>query len=413
MKYLYTLLAILFLNPQGFCQAPQKLSYQAIIRDAGNNLISNGNVGLQIQIVQGSIFGPSVYVESHQGITNGNGLLTLEIGDGFVVLGDFSQIDWSSGPYYLKTEIDPLGGTNYVITGITELLSVVYSLHAEVADSVIGGVVETDPVFSSSIAEGITQTDTSFWNQHTIDTDTHIDSVGIVGYGFTAGPHSVNTDSQQLMINGDTLLLTNGGFIVLPSDSFNVYTAGTGINISNNIISTNSTAGTYAIGDIAFGGIVFWVDESGQHGLVCYKEDLPHLVWFRPTPEMVYADGDGIYAGKKNTTVLRSLDDGFEPWPSGGQCAACEVFRFVDGVNGIPYGDWYLPSRMELNFLYQQKNIVDSVALSIGGASFANDYYWSSTEYDQSLAYRQHMNIGGITVYVKQHPHRIRPIRSF
>ncbi|MGB4293793.1 MAG: hypothetical protein WBJ37_13055 [Bacteroidales bacterium] len=99
-------------------QSPEKISYQAVIRDAGGVLVSNQIVGVKVQILHFTKDGAAVYVETHSRSTNSNGLLTLEIGGGSVVQGTFSNIDWANGPYYLKTEIDPAGGTNYNITSV-------------------------------------------------------------------------------------------------------------------------------------------------------------------------------------------------------------------------------------------------------------------------------------------------------
>ena len=112
-------------------QAPQKMSYQAVIRNASGNLVASTPVGVKISILQGSVAGTPVYVETHNLSTNGNGLLTMEIGGGNAQTGIFSTIDWSNGPYFVKNETDPNGGSNYTISGTSQLLSVPYALYAE------------------------------------------------------------------------------------------------------------------------------------------------------------------------------------------------------------------------------------------------------------------------------------------
>ena len=107
-----------------FAQAPQKMSYQAVIRDASNSLVVNSPVGMQVSILQGSPTGSAVFVETQTGTTNSNGLLTLEIGTGILVSGSFALINWANGPYYIKTETDPTGGTSYSISGTSQLMSV-------------------------------------------------------------------------------------------------------------------------------------------------------------------------------------------------------------------------------------------------------------------------------------------------
>ena len=120
-------------------QSPEKMSYQAVIRDGSDNLITSSNVGMRIQILQGSISGTSIYEETHTPTTNANGLVSIQVGAGNVVSGDFTNIDWGNDSYYIKNEIDPTGGTNYTITGTSQLLSVPYALHAKTSDSPIPG----------------------------------------------------------------------------------------------------------------------------------------------------------------------------------------------------------------------------------------------------------------------------------
>ena len=111
-------------------QVPQKMTYQAVIRNSSNNLLSLKLVGIRLSIIQNSVDGKAVYVETHLAVTNMNGLISIQIGAGVVWLGQFSNIDWSKGPYFVKTETDPEGGYDFTIIGTTELLSVPYALYA-------------------------------------------------------------------------------------------------------------------------------------------------------------------------------------------------------------------------------------------------------------------------------------------
>jgi hypothetical protein len=138
MKKLYTILAAIILAASVFAQAPEKMSYQAVIRDASNDLVTGSVIGMQISLLQGSASGTAVYEETQTPTSNINGLVSIEIGSGTVVNGDFSAIDWVNGPYFIKTETDPAGGTNYTITGTSQLLSVPYALHAKTAESLTG-----------------------------------------------------------------------------------------------------------------------------------------------------------------------------------------------------------------------------------------------------------------------------------
>jgi hypothetical protein len=118
-----------------FAQAPQKMSYQAIIRDASNTLLKNQQVAMQISILQGSVNGTAIYIETQTATTNNNGLVGIEIGTGTSTAGAFSTIDWSVGPYFIKTETDPSGGTSYSISGTSQLMSVPYALYAATSGS--------------------------------------------------------------------------------------------------------------------------------------------------------------------------------------------------------------------------------------------------------------------------------------
>ncbi len=130
MRKLITILAASLLTTGIYAQCPQKMSYQAVIRNSSNALVTSAPVGMKISILQGTTTGTPVYVETQIPHTNSNGLATLEIGGGTIVSGTFTGINWGAGPYFIKTETDPLGGTSYTITGTSQLLSVPYALYA-------------------------------------------------------------------------------------------------------------------------------------------------------------------------------------------------------------------------------------------------------------------------------------------
>jgi hypothetical protein len=128
MKKIYSLVAGLLLTASVWAQAPQKMSYQAVIRNSSNALVTSVPVGMQISILQGTPTGTVAYSETQTVSTNANGLVSLEIGNGTPVIGTFAAINWANGPYFIKTETDPIGGTAYTIVGTNELMSVPYAL---------------------------------------------------------------------------------------------------------------------------------------------------------------------------------------------------------------------------------------------------------------------------------------------
>jgi len=122
--------AAVLLTSTVWAQNPQKMSYQAVISDAAGHLVTT-QVGMQISILQGSDVGTVVYSETQTPTPNANGLVTIEIGNGNPVT--FATIDWSAGPYFIKTETDPAGGTDYSLTGTSQLLSVPFALYTKTA----------------------------------------------------------------------------------------------------------------------------------------------------------------------------------------------------------------------------------------------------------------------------------------
>ncbi len=470
----------------GMAQVPLKINYQAIIRDANHQLLPDTRIGMQVSILQGSVDGTPVYVETHNSFTNENALLSVVIGTGDVVSGDLGAIDWMNGPYYLKTEFDPNGGTDYTIQGITELLSVPYALFSASAanafsgdyndlintpdlsgflteemdpvfsasaavnitdeditklnnlsgvntgDQDLSGYVqistlplvvqanETDPVFAVSVAKGITAEDTAAWN-HKMDSFTETDPVfgtsvakGITQQDTSYWNHkldaevdgSVTNEIQTISRHGLTVTLSKGGGSF--TDSVNVYTAGKDINITDNTISVRS----YKVGDIAFGGIVFWVDGSGRHGLVCSKEDLSTgMRWYAGTYGVTRAVGDGPYAGFMNTSIIISSQVAIGD--DGDDYAAYLCSKLIVKDENKSYGDWYLPSKEELMLLYKNIAEVNAAATSAKGTVCESTYYWSSTEYNKEQAWKMDLGTGQVAHYYKSYHARVRAIRKF
>jgi hypothetical protein len=436
MQRIFTIAAALLMTASVWAQAPEKMSYQALVRDASDALITNQAVGMQISILQGSATGTAVYEETQTPSTNANGLVSLEIGTGTVVSGDFSTIDWANDTYFIKTETDPTGGTTYTITGTSQLMSVPYALHAKTAESVTGTIsyTETDPVFGASIANGITALDTANWNNHIIDTDTQLDSTDIANLGYNSGgittevDGSVTNEIQDLQLSGNNLTITNNGTATTIdlspfldntdtqldstdianlgynsggittevdgsvtneiqsisrtgttvslsngggsfTDSVGVYTAGTGIDITNNVISTTGSSPTYTLGlNAALGGYVFYVTTDGKHGLVAETQD-------QSTSNIWWTVQD-IISNPANHSV-----------------------------DGQKFSDWRIPNQFELNEMYLQK-------VAIGG--FANSSYWSSTELvSDAFAYRQNFFNGFQSTSYKRSTHYVRAVRAF
>lgn len=299
MKRTHLLLLSVVAIASATAQAPERMSYQAVIRDAGQALVAGSSVGLQLSILQGSAQGPAVYVEAHQPVTNANGLATLEIGGGAVISGTVSAIDWTQGPYFLKTEVDPAGGTNYTVTGTSELLSVPYALHA--ANSQPGpqgppgpqglpGVGGCDPnvrdslivLYNASMAYGFHQdaNGTGSWVVHPLGNTNHSNSSSkraVVVFN-TAMAHAFHLDNSgqghwvtQPLGNTNHTAVSSDRAVVLYNNAtayaFHVDASGTGV-------WTSQALGNTGHSHIGHGGkVVVWnfntayafsVDDNGN-----------------------------------------------------------------------------------------------------------------------------------------------------
>ncbi len=408
MKKLLTILSAFFITASVFAQSPEKMSYQAVIRDNNNALVTNKNVGMQISILQGSIDGLAVYVENQTPSTNDNGLVSIEIGAGTFVSGTFSSIEWANGPYFIKTEIDVEGGVNYSIVGTSQLLSVPYALHAKTAETFVGSITESDPVFEASVASEIDEDDIEYWNNK-LDSYTESDPVFDASVASEIDEDDIANWNNKL----DSYTETDPVFeasvasdideddIEYWNNKQNKLTAGNKIIIEDDVISVDGPA-PLALGDSYQGGIIYWLDETGQHGLIVSTEDQSDgIQWRNSVHRYTGAKGNGLYAGKMNTALIiaAQLDDVEDADFAAKLCAEYSVT-----FKGITYGDWYLPSIYELDLLY---------AFKAQGGIEIEGIYWSSTEHNKSNARYKNLFSGGGMDIPKSTTYKVRAIRSF
>ncbi|AWA30387.1 hypothetical protein HYN48_09970 [Flavobacterium magnum] len=125
------LLSALLISAITFAQVPQGISYQAIALNPSGNPVVSSNVGIRLSVLDVSATGTALYTETQTKTTNAQGLFNLVIGQGTPVSGTFAGINWKTNSKFLKVEMDVAGGTNYVMVGTTQLLSVPYALAAK------------------------------------------------------------------------------------------------------------------------------------------------------------------------------------------------------------------------------------------------------------------------------------------
>jgi len=131
MKNIFTLIVVLFLAASSYAQAPDGVNYQAVIRNLSGTLVANSTIAIRIQVKQTSASGTIVFQERHSVTTSAQGVVNLVIGQGTLLGGNFSTINWATGPYFVSLGISFTNGTNYLDYGSQQLMSVPYALYAK------------------------------------------------------------------------------------------------------------------------------------------------------------------------------------------------------------------------------------------------------------------------------------------
>ena len=113
-----------------FAQIGDKMNFQMIVRASDGELLSNASIGLRFRIIQDNELGTVVFEETHNTTTNSIGIVTVKIGHGSAVIGTIEEIDWTTGLYYISTEVDALGGNVYALQQTSALHSVPFAASA-------------------------------------------------------------------------------------------------------------------------------------------------------------------------------------------------------------------------------------------------------------------------------------------
>ena len=188
-------------------QSPQSFKYQSVVRDASGVLAANRIISIRTSILAGSATGSSVYTETQTLSTNDYGVVSLNIGAGTVVSGNFTTINWGATDYFVKTELDINGGSTYIFMGTSQILSVPYALYAEKAGSSL--------------------------NDHDTSSANELQTLSIAGHNLSiSSGNTITIPQDSLSVNGYSIGISNGNTVNLPAPQ-TVSIIGDSLHISN------------------------------------------------------------------------------------------------------------------------------------------------------------------------------------
>jgi hypothetical protein len=401
---------------------PPFINYQAVLYDVNsaipNAVLANQSFPTFVNIQDE--LGNLLYKEEHYASTDANGLITVKMGDGLYIAGpitNFNMINWGQGKFYLVVDFD-INGT-ISSTAPEQLVTVPYSFYAGKAGNGITAVADNGdgtltftyangqtyitPILSGITGPqgpiGLTGATGPQGPAGTNGVDGAAGATGPQGLTGAAGPQGPQgltgatgpqgltgaTGPQGLQgpagpqgFTGATGPQGPQGLTGPQGPAGSVITAGSGIQVagagtvaSPYVVSTLSPCGL-AIGQTYQGGIIFYLDPSGCHGLISAPTDQSTgAQWIDSLATSYFnmrASGHGLFEGKYNTYAING--------GQGGTSSAAAICEFLT-LGG--YSDWYLPSVEELNKMYQNIGQGNSLGLgNVGG--FAGNNYWSSTD---------------------------------
>ncbi len=202
-------------------------------------------------------------------------------------------------------------------------------------------------------------------------TSNHLNIGNLIFGDLSAGKVGIGTATpgQKLTVAG-TIESTSGGF-KFPDGTVQASAA------------TGGGGGHY-VGELYGGGVVFWVDHNGDHGLICSMIDLStSQAWSNVASTLIGPTAQSDWDGQSNTNAIIG-----QSGHTGSAAKLCDDYTNVDYGTGA-YSDWYLPTIDDLNLLYNAKRFVSKALDSdLNGATTAitKNVYWSSTEDGDALA---------------------------
>ena len=470
MKNTLILFTFLILSASSFSQAPQKMSYQAVIRNSSGALVNSTTVGMKISIIQGSIAGTIVYSETQSTTTNANGLASLEIGSGVVISGSFSSINWAAGPFFIKTQTDPTGGTNYTITGSSQLMSVPYALFSANgtpgpqgpigltgAQGPVGpqGLVgpsatPADMNYAQNIGAQVILQSGNFQNIISVSLTTSGGPVEVSTYGDANNPSGPVLGRLQLY--RDTIALGNDcwvegdatnenqqfGMSVVdePPAGTHIYTLKANFLQSTTYFGETSGPVIHAIellgpqgaigltgaigpqGPAGVGGFIHWIGQEFGGGVIFHlfkdAQGVEHglIVDKTDLSTNVWSNVNQIEIVPSAQSSWDGLSNSNAIVGQAGHTSSASALC-LNLTNG-GQSDWYLPSVQELNMLWNNYYTVARSLSQISGATqLQQAAYWSSTETGANGAWSCNFYNGFASSLNKGNAAYVRAVRAF
>lgn len=219
MKNILLLIFSLLFIYSAFAQTPEAINYQAVLRNDDGSIMENENLTVQFEVTDGN--NSNVYTEEQSLSTNSFGLVTAKIGEGTVVSGTFSSIDWSTGTYNLKVKVDV--GNGFIDFGESQLISVPYALHAKTAANTFSGNWSDITGVPADLGDG----------DDVIDADAD----------------STN-ELQVLSISNDTIFLSKGAFVKLPADVGEFLRTNGAVHNTSDLVNDNFVFGSMTLDNV-------------------------------------------------------------------------------------------------------------------------------------------------------------------
>jgi len=348
MKKTILLTAALLITIGLFSQVPQAFQYQAVVHDEAGNLLINRDIGVRVNIVPENNNGTATFSETHRVTSNSFGMINLVIGEGSREKGEFSDINWGEGSYYIKMEMDVHGGTDYKEVGTTQLLAVPYALYAEQAGSVLS---EENP---QEIPEGTGSSSSSGSNRTNGTPNTKLPADGNSHLNVNAGKVGIGTTDPQEKLDVEGTVMSSDGYNINGSDGLDSLVVFVSeVDFDDDTLTTAGHGFNGGILTFVCGDTIMDSRDGKKYGTVL----IGNQCWMSENMNIgtIISSGSGGNLQKNNDTIEKYCinNDQGQCDIYGGMYEVNEAMQYVyiEGTQGICPNGWHIPSDDEWKIL--------------------------------------------------------------